>query len=232
MAKDLLDDATLEASAVVANNAMNRERGLTGVNSYAAELGFDPFEFLAAKCGPTKTKSVAWLDVCCGSGWALIQAAGRFATEHPQADVEITGVDLVDFFRPSPTPPGLTLIPAPIAQWQPRRTYDLISCVHGLHYVGDKLDLLARVASWLVPGGLFVADLDVDAIRHQDCRASGRRTSAALRAAGFTYDPRRHQVQLREPRAVDFPARYLGADDAAGPGYTGQPAVNSYYAWE
>lgn len=40
----LLDDDELGASAVVANYAMNRERQLTGVNSYARELGFDPVD--------------------------------------------------------------------------------------------------------------------------------------------------------------------------------------------
>ena len=28
---------------------------------------------------------------------------------------------------------------------------------------------------------------------------------------------------------MDLPYRYLGADDRAGPNYTGQPAVDSYY---
>ncbi|MFE7719702.1 hypothetical protein ACFU44_11755 [Nocardia rhizosphaerihabitans] len=45
----LLDDVTLELSSVVANNAMNRGRGLAGVNSYARELGFDPYERLAER---------------------------------------------------------------------------------------------------------------------------------------------------------------------------------------
>ncbi|GAB3891420.1 hypothetical protein GCM10029964_064560 [Kibdelosporangium lantanae] len=30
-------------------------------------------------------------------------------------------------------------------------------------------------------------------------------------------------------RQVHLPVQYLGADDQAGPNYTGQPAVNSYY---
>jgi len=45
----LLSDAELERSAVVANCAMNRERQLSGVNSYARELGFDPLEFLTSR---------------------------------------------------------------------------------------------------------------------------------------------------------------------------------------
>jgi SAM-dependent methyltransferase len=218
---------------VVANNAMNRERGLSGVNSYTKELGFDPYEFLvgmASQDGGAARKP-AWLDVCCGSGWALIQAAGRFAAEHPEAAIEIVGVDLVDYFRPGRRPPGLTLVAASIAEWRPRRAFDLISCVHGLHYVGDKLGFLAQAASWLAPDGLLIADLDAEDIRHDDGRSAGRQVTTALKAAGFDYDARRHQVRIRGPRTVRFPARYLGADDTAGPGYTGQPAVDSYYAW-
>jgi hypothetical protein len=70
----------------------------------------------------------------------------------------------------------------------------LITCVHGLHYIGDKLALRSR-----------------------------------LRAAGFAYNPRRHQITCVGRRDVRLPYAYLGADDSAGPGYTGQPAVTSYY---
>ena len=45
---ELLDDDRLVASAVVANCAMNRERQLTGVNSYTRELGCNPVDTLAA----------------------------------------------------------------------------------------------------------------------------------------------------------------------------------------
>ncbi|MFI9614412.1 hypothetical protein ACIHCM_22575 [Streptomyces sp. NPDC052023] len=31
--------------------------------------------------------------------------------------------------------------------------------MHGLHYVGDQLGLLARAASWLVPDGLLIGAL-------------------------------------------------------------------------
>ena len=43
---ELIGKVQLEASAVVANSAMNRERRLDGVNSYQRELGFSPFEVL------------------------------------------------------------------------------------------------------------------------------------------------------------------------------------------
>jgi hypothetical protein len=91
----LLDDEDLAGSAVVANCAMNRERQLTGVNSYTRELGFDPVEVLAA--APRNGQTVAWLDLCCGTARALIQAADRL-TDSGLAGSELVGVDLVDAF--------------------------------------------------------------------------------------------------------------------------------------
>ncbi|WP_034262421.1 class I SAM-dependent methyltransferase [Actinospica robiniae] len=222
----LLDDTALAASAVVANNTMNRERGLAGPNSYAKELGFDPYEFLAARQG-----AQAWLDLCCGSGKALIYAAGRIAAERPEAAVTMVGIDLVDHFMGGPRPPGLELIAASVADWSPRRSFDLITCVHGLHYVGDKLRVLERAASWLVPDGLLVADFDAESVRDVRGRSSARRVASAVRRAGWEYDTRRKRVSCLGPCTLNFEAAYLGADDAAGPNYTGQPAVASYYEW-
>lgn len=51
-----------------------------------------------------------------------------------------------------------------------------------------------------------------------------------LRDAGLTYDTRRRLVRCEGPRTLDLGLHYLGADDAIGPNYTGQPAVDSYYA--
>jgi trans-aconitate methyltransferase len=45
--------------------------------------------------------------------------------------------------------------------WEPGQACDLITCVHGLHYGGDKLAVLTRAASWLAPTGLLAADLDL-----------------------------------------------------------------------
>ncbi len=40
--QELVEEVALEATAVVVNNTMNRERGLRGRNSYERDLGFDP----------------------------------------------------------------------------------------------------------------------------------------------------------------------------------------------
>ncbi|MFI1283820.1 class I SAM-dependent methyltransferase [Streptomyces sp. NPDC020858] len=234
----LLPAHELERTSVVANNTMNRERGLAGVNSYARELGLDPVARLMAR-----SATPSWLDLCSGKGHAL-----REARPHLPAGAVLTGVDLVGPLVPAPTPaadlapapvpapvpalatPGPELLTASVAHWSPDRTYDLITCVHGLHYVGDQLGLLTRAASWLAPGGLLIAHLDPASLRWADGAPAGRAAVAALRAAGFRYSARHHRISLDGPRAVRLPFRYLGADPAAGPNYTGQPAVGSHYA--
>ncbi|MFD0691302.1 class I SAM-dependent methyltransferase [Actinomadura fibrosa] len=210
-----LDDTALERSSVVANCAMNRERPLTGYNR---ELGIDVLAELR-RPGP-----VRWLDLCCGSGRALVEAAALLPP-----DAEIVGVDLVDHFVPAPPPPRLRLVTASVTAWEPDGPSDLVTCVHGLHYVGDKLGVLARAASWLTEDGLLVASFDARSVRLDDGSPAGRRLTAALRHEGFTYDPRQRRITLRGRRNVRLPYRYIGADDQAGPNYTGQPAVNSFY---
>ncbi|MBE1484562.1 class I SAM-dependent methyltransferase [Plantactinospora soyae] len=231
----LLDDETLESSAVVANSAMNRERQLDGVNSYTRELGFNPLDWLVARLDPAGSGAageipIGWLDLCCGSARALQQSAERLHRAGLGDRVSLVGVDLVDYFDPPPrTGPPPQLICAPVGGWAPTRRFDLITCVHGLHYVGDKLGLLTRVAGWLAEGGRFVADLDLRAVRLADGRPAGRRLNAQLRAAGFTVDARRRRISRTGPGTGALPYRYVGADDRAGPNYTGQPAVSSYY---
>jgi hypothetical protein len=180
---ELLDDEALERSAVVANCSMNRERQLTGVNSYARELGFDPLqEVVTARTGGSgaaRDGTGAWLDLCCGSGRALLQAARQVHQAGLAGQIVLTGVDLVDAFAAVPGPgAGLDLVCAPLGAWEP---------------------------------------------------AAARRLPSRLRAAGFAYNPRRHQITCSGRRDVRLPYAYLGADDRAGPGYTGQPAVTSYY---
>jgi SAM-dependent methyltransferase len=222
----LLGEDELERSAVVANCRMNRERGLLGSNGYGRELGFDPIAFLKDRL--VSDRPAAWLDMCCGSGKALIEAATLVHAEN--MDVQIIGVDLVGMFcRQDPSLACLRLVEASLTTWRADRAFDLITCVHGLHYVGDKLGLIARTASWLADDGLFVANLDLANLRLADGRAAGRRVSSDLRRAGLKYDRRRRLVVCRGRKVVDLPYRYLGADDRVGPNYTGQPAVDSYF---
>ncbi|MGW5052588.1 class I SAM-dependent methyltransferase [Actinokineospora sp. NPDC004072] len=200
----LVNDIALAGLAVVANNAMNRERGLS---TYRAELGLDPLAGLGAG---------GWLDLCCGSGRALLEAAGR--------GHRLVGVDLVDYFHSRH--PDVDFHTASLTDWNPDSPFDLITCVHGLHYLGDKLALLARASTWLTPSGRFAANFDAASIQGPSRRA----LLTALRDAGFTYNPRRKHLTRTGPAQITFPFTYLGADPAAGPNYTGQPAVTAHYA--
>jgi SAM-dependent methyltransferase len=212
----LLDDGALERSSVVANCAMNRERRLA---AYGRELGIDIAGLIRDRLD-RGAETFTWLDLCCGTGSALLECARLIDDER----LRITGVDLVDFFA-GPGHPGVRLDVTSVTAWTPTDRYDLVTCVHGLHYIGDKLGVLAAAASWLAEDGLLVANLDVASVR----TGLGRRLPTALRANGFEYDGRRRRITRRGRRAGQLPFRYRGADDQAGPNYTGQPAVNSCY---
>jgi len=221
----LVQDDVLERSCVVANCRMNRERALTGSNGYAKEIGFNPCDSLMEK-----TDKARWLDLCCGSGKALIEAAQMAHDQEIEDKVEIVGVDLVGpQSPPDPRLACLHLVKASLAHWQPTGQFDLITCVHGLHYIGDKFGLVTRAASWLTDDGRFVANLDLNNIKIVGVRQSNRLLAAELRKSDLEYNARKKLLRCFRRMSVHLPFRYLGADDQAGPNYTKQPAVDSYY---
>jgi SAM-dependent methyltransferase len=223
----LLGDDELERSAVVANCRMNRERNLLGSNGYDRELGLNPLDFLKQRIATGHL--VSWLDLCCGTGRALIQATRQIRAEGPVTSIEIVGVDLVGLFDPTDASLScLRLEEASLSTWRPGRSFDLITCVHGLHYVGDKIGLIARAASWLVEDGVFLANLDLDNIDVSDDKTK-RKLMAQLRGSGLEYDRRKRLIVCRGRKVLEPSFRYLGADDRVGPNYTGQPAVTSHY---
>ena len=65
--------------------------------------------------------------------------------------------------------------------------------------------------------------------RVEGMRGAARRVSQVLRAQGLHYDRRKHLLRCEGRREIELPFTYLGADDQAGPNYTGQPAVASHY---
>lgn len=228
MSRSLIDLQTLENSPTVANCRMNREREIRGTNSYAADLGFDVIEFLVERLHEHET--VAWLDLCCGTGRALSQAAQQFLDLGVASRVSILGLDLVDMFVAVPAGiENLTFQTASAHDWRPTRAFDLVTCVHGLHYVGDKLGLIAQVATWLSPNGFFVAHLDLNNVKLVDSKAVNSQLGRHFKGLGLEYDRRRHIISCHRRRKIDFPFHYLGADDEAGPNFTRQPAVDSYY---
>lgn len=217
---ELKNDQELAMSPVVAKRRMNRERQLCGGNSYEQDLGLNSLDFLNARLEDRPT--VRWLDLCCGSGRALVEASQQLS------DVEITGIDLVDMFVPGRSS-NLQLIDCRLEDWRPSQQYDLITCVHGLHYVGDKLDVISKASSWLNADGLFVGHLDLNNLRHKGHGTFGRKVAKALRAAGLLYDSRRRIIRCEGRTEITMPWHFRGSDDNAGPNFTGQPAVNSWY---
>ena len=253
----LLSESELESSCIVANNRMNRERVALGSNGYETDLGFDPIAYLTEQL--ERHGSVAWLDLCCGRGKAVIQAGETFLEQGITANVSFVGVDLVGMFDPIPDDLDfVTLIEASLSGWNTAQAFDLVTCVHGLHYIGDKVGLIKRATSKLQPHGKFVANLDPNNLRMLDSNAHSDVPVEtefdfldAFREYGFRFDG---DLNLLEMAAGDRPLdssglaspdldsgnckshigsfsrlEFAGADDTAGPNYTGQEAVDSYY---
>jgi SAM-dependent methyltransferase len=226
--KQFLDSGALELSGVVANSAMNRDRVCVGKNSYARELSFDPLDFLKSRI-ETRGQA-AWLDLCCGRGRALIEAAEALAPYSSESNLKLLGVDLVAMFDSySPALSFIHLWQSSVSSWRPDSLFDLITCVHGLHYIGDKLGLIRTAVSWLKEDGVFLANLDPDNLKFPDGASAGNKIIRDLRKIGFDYHARKHLIVCKRKRDFTLNYRYLGADDGAGPNYTGQAAVNSHY---
>lgn len=223
-----LNNAELERSSVVANCAMNRERKISGPNSYTKELHFNPLPFLKQRL--QNQSRVAWLDLCCGSGRALIEVAQDLCDSGLADCVRLVGIDLVPMFWEHPCClHNLELRSEALSQWDCKSEYDLITCVHGLHYIGNKLRTIEEAAVGLTADGVFLAHLDLNNIKFADGTLARQHVIATLKDNDFTYNPRKHLLCLRGKQLMQFPYRYLGSDDEAGPNYTGQPAVDSYY---
>ncbi len=224
----ILDDAALHASSVVANCAMNRERRCTGTNGYSYELKFDVLAYLLAR---RDQATVRWLDVCCGTGLALAEAATEIESRGDARRYVIEGIDLAGHFASSARAAGVVLRKLPIEAWDPSHTYDLVTCVHGLHYIGDKLGAIDRMANCLADDGIFLAHLDLANFRFPDGRPAGRTVAKNLKDVGVSYDNRHRLIRCEGPPGrCDLGWSYVGADDNVGPNYTGQPAVDSVYS--
>jgi SAM-dependent methyltransferase len=223
----VIDDEKLAASSVVANCSMNRDRGLTGRDGYARVLGLDLMDVLASRLA-TPGPVVRWLDLCCGRGNALLETVSLLRERGLADRLRVVGVDLVSHFADAP-PAEVRFVTAPVTEWRPADHVDLITCVHGLHYVGDKLGVLAATASWLTADGELAANFDATGVRSAGGDPLGPRLTKALREAGFDYDGRARRIRRHGQADVRLPFHYLGADDRAGPNYTGQPAVHSHY---
>jgi len=223
----LLSENELVWSWVVANSKMNRKRKASGVNSYEKELKIKPELFLEDHI--QQNGLVKWLDLCCGEGKALIQASEYLLLKGLQDKALLKGIDLVSAFQS--IPPLISCIDfevRSIVDWSSTEQYDLITCVHGLHYVGDKLKVLKAVFECLNPQGIFIANLDLDNIRLLNGDAATYLKNI-FKQNDIQYNSRTRLLTCKGPRGIDFNVNYKGANDKAGPNYTGQDAVCSVY---
>lgn len=225
MNKKLLNDQQLAQSAVVANNRMNRKRKATGINSYEKDLKFNPITFLVNRESAT---TLQWLDLCCGEGNALIEAAVYF--KNKAIPIQLTGIDLVNYYSDaSAFKDFLDFQTLNLSDWQPDQQYDLITIVHGLHYLGDKLGLIQKVAAALKTDGVFFANLDLNNISIVNEKNTSKRLKNYFKISDLVYHSRTKILKIIGQKKLSLPFQYLGADDKIGPNYTGQAAVLSYY---
>jgi hypothetical protein len=145
----MLTDHELLASSVVANSTMNRGRGLSGVNSYERELRFDILKFLQERV--SLNGRAVCDDACCGEGRALLAAARFLQSVEWGGAVSLLGIDLVDAFTAVETH-GLTLVRGDVVKHRWDIPVDLVTIVHGLHYLGDKLRFIENAYSMLADG--------------------------------------------------------------------------------
>ncbi|MBC9912573.1 class I SAM-dependent methyltransferase [Chitinophaga varians] len=223
----LLSSSALLWSPVVANNRMNRKRQASGINSYEKELHLKPENWLNGRL--QQHGQATWLDLCCGEGNALLQYAREAAVNHQQENIRLKGIDLVDQFQL--IPPDIHCLQfetRSLDNWTSDEQYDLVTCVHGLHYVGDKLHVLAAILKAIKSDGIFLANLDLKSIRIAD-DPQHQYLKKVFAGHNISYDGRRRIIRCEGPRDVSFEVKYQGADDQAGPNYTGQEAVDAYY---
>lgn len=227
----LLSKKELHWSPIVANNTMNRERGVVGVNSYDKDLKFNCLSFLEEQVRNSNSV-VRWLDLCCGKGRALLQADKHFQ-QTKITSIELEGWDLIDGFENrDQASSSLTWHVGNLEEWQSNQTYDLITCVHGLHYIGDKLQLIKNAVSCLKEHGTFIANIDFNNIKYATGDGLGRKLSNYCRQEGLEYHAKNKVLTSVGAKSLNFQLKYLGADDQAGPNYTGQAVVDSYYEVE
>ena len=215
-------------SSVVANATMNRGRGLPGVNSYERDLHFPLTDCLVGRvreCG-----KALWYDACCGEGLALAEAGMQFGASEWSHQVRIVGVDLVDMFTPEQVP-NVTLIAADVAAFTPEQPPDLITCVHGLHYLGDKLGFIQQAYAMLAPGGLLLGHLDPENLRASGAGASVWRQAVRHAAKnGVALDFKGNVLRIGRTEApLNFGFTFQGATISEQPNYTGITVIDSWY---
>lgn len=208
---------------------MNRKRIAKGINSYEKDIKLDPIHFIEEKL---QRDNVHWIDLCCGEGNALIQVAKHFTENNFKNKLRISGIDLVDFYNDDciKFEPMLQIETINLEYWKPKTKYDLITIVHGLHYVGDKLALINKAASSLKKDGLLIANLDINHISIQDNANSEKMIKKYFKNNSIVYNSKTKILRVNGFTQIENKFEYVGANDEIGPNYTGQNAVESIYS--
>lgn len=76
---------------------------------------------------------------------------------------------------------------------------------------------------------MLIANLDLKSIKSEG-DPDGQYLQKLFRENQVEYNARRKIISCKGPREISINLTYKGADDKAGPNYTGQNAVNSYYS--
>ncbi len=223
----LLPEDKLEWSPTVANSRMNRERKASGINSYDQEFSFKPEDYIQKKIG--ENHFAFWLDLCCGEGNAIMQTAEYCLNNSLQDRVMLHGIDLIDSFPKLDDLYNFVHFEMmSVLTYNSDKRYDLITCVHGLHYIGDKLRAIAIAINLLGEGGLFIANVDLKNIIINN-ESSVLILKKAFKENNIEYNLRSKNLKKTGKEKIDFGFSFLGADDNYGPNYTGQDSVCSYY---
>jgi len=159
-----------------------------------------------------------------------MEAGEQFEAAGWGRQVQIVGVDLVGMFTPEQAA-NVTLTAADVAAFTLNQPADLITCVHGLHYLGDKLGFLQRAYAMLAPGGMLLGHLDPDNLRGLGAGASVWRQAARHAArGGVVVDFKGHVLRIARTEALlDFGLTFQGATISERPNYTGITVVDSWY---
>jgi SAM-dependent methyltransferase len=232
----------VDISDIVVNAAMNRGRGFAGVNSYTRDLKqFDITAFLQERLKTNHAKMAYWLDACCGEGRALTEATRLWDHTDWGKCIEIIGLDLWDDLpapQDFPDGPALRFVAADAAVWNPDAPLDLITCVHGLHYLPDKIGFLERAYSWLAAdGGLLLAHLDTENIRqHESETAVWPTLSRRARQQGVSLHLSNHLLRMERtldsPDTVTFGVNFVGRTVSERPNVSGMTVIDSWYSLE
>jgi hypothetical protein len=140
------------------------------------------------------------------------------------------GVDLIGQIAQVPNE---YVVVGDVSTFNPGYAVDIITCVHGLHYVADKLAILCHFYSLLAPEGQIVANLDLMNIIVDDQPIAKWTAFTKLIAEPKpTATFKNHVLTLTKGSecSLTFGLRFVGASISTEPNYSGITVVNSCYS--